>query len=170
MDRWCTRNTDEDCIRSRARPGSCHRRSSPPSPRSVGRRAGHARPPPASRVAGQQCGRLIVSFEASAAQPVSSRHDEAIHQPVALVPSLLEDRDAIVRSAENAISEVFRSHPCHLRPTASEEMVTPWPAVARDDVYRRVRVYEVALRAPVALGREQTLVIMYVACYEELKW
>ena len=48
-------------------------------------------------------------------------------------------------------------------------MVTPWPAVARDDVYRRVRVYEVALRAPVALGREQTLVIVYVPGYKELK-
>ena len=69
-----------------------------------------------------------------AARAGSSRHDEAIHQPVALVPSLLEDRDTIVRRAENAISEVFRSHPCHLRPPPSEEMVTPWPAVARDDV------------------------------------
>ena len=107
---------------------------------------------------GQQCGRIIVGFEASAAQPVSSRHNEAIHQPVAVVPSLLEDRDAVVRGAEHAVSEVFRSHPCHLRPPPSEEMVTPWPAVARDDVYRRARVYEVTLRALVALGREQTLV------------
>ena len=48
-------------------------------------------------------------------------------------------------------------------------MVTPWPAVARDDVYRRARVHEVALRAPVVLGWEQTLEIMYVPGDEELQ-